>query len=137
MRMKFSMEHLGLAARDPRALKDWYVRVLDAQCIFENNQSPPGYFVSFAAGSLIEIYLGDSAVPETGINSLAGWRHVAVQVESIETARTALEAKGVQFIDPVKSAGGGGRILFFRDGEGNLLHLVERPAGNSFRLTPG
>ena len=31
------------------------------------------------------------------------------------------------FIDPVKPAGGGGSILFFRDGEDNLLHLVERP----------
>jgi hypothetical protein len=31
------------------------------------------------------------------------------------------------------AAAGGGRILFFEDGEGNLLHLIERPADS----TPG
>ena len=34
---------------------------------------------------------------------------------------------------PVKPAAGGGRILFFTDPEGNLLHLVERPADSAFR----
>jgi predicted enzyme related to lactoylglutathione lyase len=31
--------------------------------------------------------------------------------------------------EPVKPAGGGGRVLFFSDPEGNLFHLVERPVG--------
>jgi predicted enzyme related to lactoylglutathione lyase len=31
------------------------------------------------------------------------------------------------FEDSIKPAGGGGRVLFFKDCEGNLLHLVERP----------
>src|SRR5947209_18655708 len=41
----------------------------------------------------------------------------ALQVESIETAREALELNGVKFPDPVKPAGGGGRVLFFRSEE--------------------
>jgi hypothetical protein len=28
----------------------------------------------------------------------------------------------------MRPAAGGGRVLFFADPEGNLLHLVERPA---------
>jgi predicted enzyme related to lactoylglutathione lyase len=39
-----------------------------------------------------------------------------------------LEARGVKFTEEVRPAGGGGRILFFQDAEGNLLHLVERSA---------
>jgi hypothetical protein len=34
----------------------------------------------------------------------------------------------VKFTEEIKPAAGGGRVLFFEDGEGNLLHLVERPA---------
>jgi len=35
----------------------------------------------------------------------------------------------VIFSEPIKPAGGGGRVLFFKDSEGNLLHLVERSEG--------
>ncbi len=131
--MKFTIEHLGLAAQQSAGVLEGLLVcacMLDAKVVFENSQNPPGFFVSFAAGTLIEIYQGESTLAETGNNSLAGWRHLAVQVESIEAARTELERRGVKFIDPVKPAGGGGRVLFFRDGEGNLLHLVERPAGS-------
>jgi len=34
------------------------------------------------------------------------------------------------FTETVRPAAGGGQVLFFEDGEGNLLHLVERPAGS-------
>ena len=131
-RMKFVMEHIGLASQNPAALKDWYVRVLGAELVYENSQTPPGFFISLGGPTLIEIYEGETAVPQTGVNNVFGWRHLSVQVPQIEPARALLESRGVTFIDPVKPAGGGGRILFFRDSENNLLHLVERPAGSLF-----
>jgi glyoxylase I family protein len=66
-------------------------------------------------------------------NTLCGWRHVALRVDSLEAAKAQLEQRGLQFTDPVKPAGGGGRVLFFQDPEGNLLHLVERTADSSIR----
>jgi predicted enzyme related to lactoylglutathione lyase len=57
---------------------------------------------------------------------------MALRVESIESARKELESRGVKFIEPVKPAAGRGQILFFKDCEGNLLHLVERPADSIF-----
>jgi glyoxylase I family protein len=131
--MKISVEHLGLPARDPAALKDWYVKVLDAEVVFDNGQTPPAFFVAWGAGLMLEIYQSGSSSKETGDNALSGWRHLALRVDSIETARAALEKKGVQFTEPVKPAGGGGRVLFFRDGEDNLLHFVERPEGSVFQ----
>ena len=131
--MKFIAEHLGLPAQNPTALKDWYVRVLGAKLIFENGQTPPAYFVALSGTLMVEIYQAESALNETANNSLAGWRHVALLVEAIEEARGELERKGVIFTDPVKPAGGGGRVLFFRDAENNLLHLVERPKDSIFR----
>ena len=130
--MKISVEHLGLPARNPHALKDWYITVLGAEVVFDNGQTPPAFFLALKGGLMLEIYQGGGWVGETADNSLAGWRHLALRVDSIEVAQAELEEKGVDFIETIKPAGGGGRVLFFRDAENNLLHLVERPEGSVF-----
>jgi glyoxylase I family protein len=124
--MNFSVEHIGLAARDTVALKDWYVRVLEARPVFTDGKTPPAYLLELDGGLILEIYPAESARAETADNKLAGWRHLALLVDSIEAAREALTRRGAVFDGPIKPAGGGGRVLFSRDGEGNLLHLVER-----------
>jgi len=121
----FTAEHLGLAASDPLRLKEWYERCLGAQLVFAMPQTPPAFLLN-VGGLVIEIYPADSASPLTAANRLAGWRHLALKVDSLEAARAHLEAAGVVITEPVKPAGGGGRVLFFQDPEGNLLHLVER-----------
>ena len=126
--MQFTLEHLGLPARDPTALKDWYVNVLGADLAYADGQTPPTYFVRMSGSLLIEIYQGNFSLVETGDNKLNGWRHVALRVDSIAAAKAHLEKRGVKFTEPVKPAGGGGRVLFFADADGNLLHLVERLA---------
>jgi glyoxylase I family protein len=127
--MRFALEHIGLAARDTVALKDWYVEVLGAREVFTDGKSPPAFLLETAGGLMIEIYPGDSRVELTADNKLAGWRHLAMRVDSIETARAELARRGVIVDEPIKPAGGGGRVLFFKDCEGNLLHLVERSEG--------
>jgi glyoxylase I family protein len=125
----FTCEHIGLAARDTRALKDWYVFALDAELVFEMRQDPPAFLVNLG-GMLIEIYAAGSSNDETANNRLAGWRHLALKVASIEAAKTHLEGRGISFSETIKPAGGGGRVLFFKDPEGNLLHFTERlPTG--------
>lgn len=130
--MKFSVEHLGLPARNPTALKTWYETVLGAKLIFENGQTPPAYFLQLSGGLMLEIYEGDFSLKETADNALNGWRHLALRVDSIEEAKASLEKRGVKFSESAKPAGGGGRVLFFKDAESNLLHLVERPADSIF-----
>ncbi|HAM72796.1 MAG TPA: hypothetical protein DCM86_14235 [Verrucomicrobiales bacterium] len=127
--MRFALEHVGLASLDSTSLARWYVGTLHARVIFDNGQNPPAFLVELPGGGVIEIYPASHATPETGYNRLAGLRHLALSVEAIEPAREELEARGVVFSGPVKPAGGGGRVLFFADPEGNLLHLVERPQG--------
>jgi glyoxylase I family protein len=131
--MNYCMEHIGLPARDPVALKDWYVRVLGAKVIYDNGETPPAFFLQLSGEFMIEIYAGRFSIVETSENDLAGWRHLALRVESIEQARAELAMQGVIFREEPKPAGGGGRVAFFRDGEGNLLHLVERPEGSVLR----
>ena len=129
--MDLSVEHIGLPAAAPEAMKDWYLRALGAELVFADGNTPPAFFVRLPGGVLIEIYASDSQISETGHNRLAGWRHLALRVESIEKARDVLSRQGVTFEPTIKPAGGGGRVLFFKDPEGNLYHLVERPQDSS------
>ena len=131
--MKFSVEHLGLPARDPAALKDWYARMFGAKVVFGNGETPPAFFLALPGRVMIEIYGGDSSLAQTSDNKLSGWRHVALRVDSVAAAKAELEKRGVKFTEEVKPAGGGGSLLFFQDPEGNLLHLVERTADSRVR----
>lgn len=129
--MNFNLEHIGLPAKDAVALKDWYSRVLGARVLWDNGQHPPTTLL--ALGNVwVEIYPADSARPETVDNKLAGFRHLALRVDSVDAARAELETRGVKFAEEIRPAAGGGRVLFFADGEGNLLHFVERAP--DFRL---
>ena len=40
MNISFNLEHIGLAARNPRALKEWYERILQAELVHEMQQNP-------------------------------------------------------------------------------------------------
>jgi glyoxylase I family protein len=128
--MKICVEHIAVVARDPAALKAWYVGVLGAKPVFDNGQNPLTCLISL--GSVwLEIYAADKSSPDTANNKLAGFRHLALRVESLDAARAELEQRGVQFKEAERPAAGGGRVIFFADAEGNLLHLVERPADST------
>ena len=133
MSLQFSVEHLGLAAQDTTALKNWYEQTLGARVIYTSAQLPPAYFVELPGGMRIEIFQGNYGMNEVADNNLQGWRHLALSVESVNQAQKELEGRGVRFTEGIKPAGGGGRVLFFQDLEGNLLHLIERPADSVFR----
>ena len=128
--MNFYVEHIGVPAADTVTLKNWYERVLGARVIWNNGQPPPTFIVALAGGAWLEIYPANAA-PNAGRddNRLAGFRHLALRVDSLDAAKAELERRGVQFTEEIRPAAGGGRVLFFADSEGNLLHLVERPQG--------
>lgn len=128
MSIQCRLEHLGFATPDPRMLARWYVEVIGGELVWENGATPPALFVRLPGGLVLEIYCSASNSPEVGLNHLGGFRHLALRVDNIESAKAHLEQKGVPFSEPIKPAGGGGRVLFFRDPCGNLLHLVERPS---------
>jgi glyoxylase I family protein len=124
--MNISVEHLAIVAKDPVALKNWYERVLGAREVFNNGQNPPTCLISLG-NVWFEIYASDKSLPDTANNKLAGFRHLALRVDSLDAAKSELEKRGVKFNEAERAAAGSGRILFFEDCEGNLLHFVERP----------
>ncbi len=124
--VNISIEHIGLPARDACKLRAWYERVLGAKPIWDNGQNPPTSLLSLG-GAWLEIYPATASLPETADNKLAGFRHLALRVASLEAAQAELAGRGVMWAEEPRPAAGGGKVLFFADGEGNLLHLVERP----------
>src|SRR6476661_4809982 len=94
----FTLEHIGLAARDPRALTDWYQKSLGATVVHEMRQMPAAFLLNLG-GVMIEIYAAEFSSEQTRKNRLAGWRHVALKVSSIEAARVELERRGVTFTE--------------------------------------
>jgi glyoxylase I family protein len=133
METNFSIEHIGLAAENTTELKNWYQRTLGAKVVYMNAEMPPAFIIELPGGAWVEIYQGNYSAKETADNNLHGWRHIALRVESVDAARQQLAGKGVHFTEAVKRAGGGGRVLFFQDPEGNLLHLVERTSDSPLR----
>ena len=130
--MNISVEHIAIVATNPVALKNWYERVLGAREVFNNGQNPPTCLISLG-NVWFEIYAAEKSLPERGNNKLAGFRHLALRVDSLDAAKTELEKRGVKFTEEIRPAAGGGRVLFFEDGEGNLLHFVERPKDSQLK----
>ena len=55
-----------------------------------------------------------------------GVRHVALRVSDFDRAYAMLKEAGVTFLFEPKTAVGGGKIVSFRDPEGNELQIVQR-----------
>lgn len=130
--MTFVLEHIALPARNPDALRDWYVQKLSAECLSPNPGALPCFIKLPGTTTTLELYAATGSNVATEDHGLAGWRHLALRVDSIESARKELEARGVIFDANTRPAAGGGNVLFFKDCEGNLLHLVERPKDSFF-----
>jgi len=130
--MNISIEHIAIPAANPVALKSWYERVLGAREVFNNGQNPPTCLISLA-NVWFEIYAAEKSLPDTANSKLAGFRHLALRVASLDAAKMELEKRGVKFSEAERPAAGGGRVLFFEDCEGNLLHFVERPKDSQLK----
>lgn len=121
------IEHFAIGARDPKALCDFYANVLGFRVVFRNEKQPPTFFVKPPGGSMIEIMpAADGAKGDARSNADPGLVHVALSVDKLEEAMQRLAGYGISFEGEVKVTGDT-RAVFFRDPEGNILHLIERP----------
>ena len=62
---------------------------------------------------------GPNAMRDTGI------RHMAIAVQDFETEYQRLKGAGVEFLTEPETSKGN-RVVFFKDADGNYLHLIER-----------
>jgi len=152
----YTIEHVGIAADDTRALADWYSHVLGFREFFRTADPMPTIFLRAAKGgatpggdatsggasgaasdsiagaasdeygAAVEIFARKPGEPKPAFADRAGM-HLAIVVEDFDAAVADLEARGVVFLGEPKEIFAGGRARFFADPEGNRLHIVHRP----------
>jgi len=120
------IEHIGICSRDTEALKNWYMQLFHLKVVYENAKSPKTYFLSLEDGSMIEIYPSDSP-SEKADNKTQGIRHLAFIPENFEEMSKTLLNSGVEIVEAAKTSPAGIKTIFFRDPEGNIIHLIDRP----------
>jgi len=121
------IEHVAISSPNPQKLAQWYVDHLEFHINFTYDGN---YFVRAANGWMLEIIPATNllAAPQVVANNKdAGFRHLAIAVEDFEAGVAELRARGVHLIGEPKE-NQGNWLAFFNDGDGNLVHLIKRPA---------
>ncbi len=122
--MFIGLEHTAIASPNPEKLAQWYV---DHLGFYINFSYPGNYFVKAANGSLIEIIPSEGSRPPQTMenNKNPGIRHLAIAVGDFDAAYAHLRKLNVNFlVEPFNL--GANRLVFFNDGDGNLVHLIQR-----------
>jgi len=123
--MLAGVDHVAIAAKDPKTLAQWYCEVLGMRILFDNEKEPPTYLVGGDMGGVVEIMPDNGAAVTAHQPYDPGIRHIAFRVRDFAAVHTALKGK-VLGLTPPGPAAGGGQIAFFHDPEGNLLQIVSR-----------
>jgi glyoxylase I family protein len=115
------IEHFAIASPNPQRLAEFYVDHLDFEITYAYSGN---YFVQAKDGSLIEIVPSEGERPESGFRT-PGIRHIAISVTEFESAYQQLLKGGIHFEgEPYTNEGN--RLVFFKDPDGNLIHLIQR-----------
>jgi catechol 2,3-dioxygenase-like lactoylglutathione lyase family enzyme len=117
------IEHVTIAAKDPKALARWYCNTFGFKIAYESTRSPTTYVR--LGGSLLEIIeAGDVERVSHGERD-PGFRHIAISVTDIHRAYETLRTSGVAFKSEPRDKEGLW-TAFLEDPEHNLLHLIQR-----------
>jgi catechol-2,3-dioxygenase len=118
-------EHAAIAANDSKSLAEWYIKLFGLKVVYDNGKNPPTYLLQAPDGTVLEILPASSGEAAKYGQTHIGLRHLALAVTDFDEALSNLQKHGVnEFFDSRKSEDS--RLLFFRDPEGNILHLIWR-----------
>lgn len=115
------LEHTAIASPNPLRLARWYVDHLGFHINFEYSGN---YFVKAPNGTMLEIIPSEGERAPQAMKD-PGIRHLAIAVDNFDAAHADLKAKSVHFLTDAFTTQGN-RLVFFSDGDGNILHLIER-----------
>ena len=115
------VEHFAIATPDPQKLAKWYVDYLNFSPLLNTGST---VYIKSANAVVLEFVKSETMPPKPQIRDV-GLRHIAFSVDDLEAAYAELRAAGIEF-EPAPVVLPGMRLFFFRDMEGNYLHLVQR-----------
>lgn len=125
--MVYGIEHTAIAAKDSYELAQWYVKTFGAKIVYDNGKGT--YFTAFENGDMFEIISASDPKPEDE-EKTAGIRHIALAVSSEDFDELVAVLKAderVAEVHDVSENDKGLKTYWFRDIEGNFMHLIYRP----------
>ena len=125
--MVSGIEHIGIVSKNTAELKDWYLKMFGGEVVYDNGKGT--YFIAFPNGDMIEFVSAEADKPEE-IERTAGIRHIALSVDSqsFDELVPLLKAdERVQEVHDVSENAAGLKTYWFKDIEGNFMHLIYRP----------
>ena len=121
--MKIGIEHIAIYAKDTKKLSDWYKDIFDGEVVYDNGKGT--YFIAFSDKSMIEFCSSDSENIPTEL-TVPGIRHIAISVDDFDLLVDRVKKTGVEILKDAVVSDKGIGTMFFRDIEGNILHLISR-----------
>jgi catechol 2,3-dioxygenase-like lactoylglutathione lyase family enzyme len=121
------LEHVGIYARNPTTLADWYCTCLGFTVArkLEREGKPPVFFLSLEdGGAQLEILPTEATSPKRGLET-PGLTHLGLVVEDFASVEKRLKAEGVS-VWGVRTTSSGWRIGYLNDPEDNILEVVQR-----------
>lgn len=125
--MVTGIEHIGIVSKDTAALKDWYMKVFGGKVVYDNGKGT--YFLAFEDGSMIE-FVSASSNKGDEEERMAGIRHIALTVsaDAFDEIVPVLKAdERVEEVHDVSENAKGLKTYWFKDIDGNFMHLIYRP----------
>lgn len=128
------IDHPALAARDVEQLSTWYCDFMGYERWFrQEDAGPPDraatdfvWMLKAPDGSLLEVMPIDRTARPERTTWTPGWSHLALRVGDLDAAIAVLDKRGVEWASEKIPAIGGGWVRSARDGEGNMIQLLER-----------
>lgn len=117
------IEHVTIAAKDPKGLAKWYCSTFGFVIAYESTRSLTTYVR--LGRNLIEVIEAGNVERASYGERDPGLRHMAISVTDIHKAYENLKGQGVAFKSEPREKEGVW-TAFLEDPEHNLLHLVQR-----------
>jgi len=117
------IEHVTIAAKDPKGLARWYCSTFGFKIAYESTRSLTTYVR--LGGSLLEIIEAVDVDRVSQGERDPGFRHMAISVTDMNKAYKNLSSRGVAFRSEPREKEGLW-TAFLEDPEHNLLHLIQR-----------
>ena len=115
-------DHVGICAKDPKAMADWYIEHLGFTLHSVGNGG--NYFVESPDHVLIEIMVPMQGHDIDAAEPAIGWKHIALVPEDFDAAVKEMLDLGVT-VTSGPNYREDGYCTFFRDPDGNIVHFAK------------
>lgn len=129
MTLLLRIHHTAIICADYARSRRFYTEVLGLRVIAETyREARRSYKLDLALpdGSQIELFSFPDAPPRPSYPEAQGLRHLAFEVDDVESGKRDLEAKGIAVESVRVDELTGKRFTFFADPDGLPLELYER-----------